>query len=113
MKTRKQVHINVCPQIFLFQDTDYTSPKPQSFRFLPLGTPRCIRLQFIINRYLTIIFLCLSDQTYERVGQSIIIHVHVCTEVGDILAFVVNCILINNRTSALIKLATCIVNVLT
>jgi hypothetical protein len=48
--------------------------------------------------------LCLSDQTYERVEQSIIRNVQVYTKAEDILVFVVNCILISNRTSTFIKL---------
>jgi len=59
-----------------------------------------------MDRYFTNIFLCLSDQTYERVEQSIIRHVQVYIEVEDIFVVVVNCILISNRTSTLIKLGT-------
>jgi len=65
-----------------------------------------------MNRHFSNIFLCLSDQTYERAEQSIIRHAQVYTEVEDTLLFVVKCVFINNRTSTHIKLGTCIVNVL-
>ena len=114
-KSRTEVHTNVCLQTLRFQSTVPTIAWPQSFRFLSVGT---LKKHNVFNsswkwRYTSphISDACQTIHNHPLKGCDRCSCIH-WFRWRPFWSYVVNCDLINNKNSTLIKQWTYTVNVL-